>query len=466
MSENETTRIFENVRRHAVRHLSHIQQHTTNLHLDERIYSAEEIIGPEFQKIVAEGPTILVFADDDPLANFSHDCRYMLYDGVTGEFDREIPAQFPRYTATRPSTLRAFHEPVNFVESKHFPVKPPFQGPVILPDGERYAILFSGMSNKRHLNDMEFLFRTMVDTYGFKKENIFSLSFDGTLNTQDGVQTLWPGDNTPYRINIKHQGSRSALQSAFDELRGRLKTRDELLIHTNNHGGWDNVSGSSFLCTYPSWSQYYATELATKLASLPRYNKLIVMMEQCHAGGFNAPILTHSTAAATSIAAAAIESKSSYVSADGNWDPFARDWIAAQARHTPFGGMLAFNPDADSDGRIQAEEAFAYANFVRDPRDSPVFNESSEAGGDITLGQEFRVFGWYPILVEALRPHYNAMSVSDYHAVMQKIQPELHKLASSLEHVSETMRKEATIKVAALITTTFGKRPRDTDVAA
>jgi hypothetical protein len=190
------------------------------------------------------------------------------------------------------------------------------------------------------------------------------------------------------------------------------------------------------------------------------------MMEQCHAGGFNVPIVTHSTAVETSIASAAIESKNSYASADGNWDPFARDWIAAQARHTPFGGMLAFNPDADGDGRIQAEEAFAYANFVRDPRDSPAFNESSEAGGDITLDRQFRVYGWYPLLVEALRPHYNAMPESDYHAVMLKIQPELHKLASSLEHVSETMRQEATIKVAALIATTFGKLPRDRDVAA
>lgn len=466
MSEIETTRIFENVRRHAVRHLSHVRQHTTNLHLDERIYTAEEVIGPEFQMIVAEGPTILVFADDEPLANFSHDCRYLLYDGITGEFDREVPAQFPPFTGMRPSTLKAFHQPVNFIESKHFPVKPPFLGPVIQPDGERYAILFSGMSNKRHLNDMEFLYRTMVDTYGFKKENIFSLSFDGTLNTLDGVQTVWPGDNTPYRINLLQQGTRNALQSVLDELRGRLRTRDELLIHTNSHGGWDNVSGSSFLCAYPTWSQFYCTELATALGSLPAYNKLMVMMEQCHAGGFNAPILTHSTAAVTSIASAAIEPKNSYASADGNWDPFARDWIAAQARHTPFGGTLAFNPDTDGDGRIQSEEAFAYANFVRDPRDSPVFNESSEAGGDITLDQQFRVYGWYPILVDALRPHYNAMPVSDYHAVMRKIQPELRKLAFSLEHVSETMRREATIKVAALISTTFGRLPKETDVAA
>jgi len=70
MSEDETTRIFENIRRHAVRAFVARSTAHHNLHLDERIYTAEEVIGPEFQKIVAEGPTILVFADDDPLATF------------------------------------------------------------------------------------------------------------------------------------------------------------------------------------------------------------------------------------------------------------------------------------------------------------------------------------------------------------------------------------------------------------
>ena len=117
------------------------------------------------------------------------------------------------------------------------------------------------------------------------------------------------------------------------------------------------------------------------------------MLEQCNSGGFNGSIIAKSPAAATSVASAAIESQSSYVSADGNWDPFARDWIAAQAGHDPFGAALAFNPDTDADGRIEAEEAYEYANAVKDPRDSPNFSESSEAGGDIALGQGYIVFG-------------------------------------------------------------------------
>ena len=56
---------------------------------------------------------------------------------------------------------------------------------------------------------------------------------------------------------------------------------------------------------------------------------------------------------------------------------------------------MAFDADTDGDGRIEAEEAFAYADAVKDPRDTPNFSESSEEGGDITLGQEFVIWWWW-----------------------------------------------------------------------
>ena len=187
--------IFDRVRENAMRRLPWTKLQTTNLYLDERTYEKGEIIGPERQGIVAERSSILVFADDDPLANFSHECRYLLHDPQTGDLHKEIPAQFPPFINGWPETLKPFHEPIQF--SKHpivFPIHPKFRCPIIWPYGERYAILFSGMSNKRHLNDMEFLYRTLIDRYHFNKNNIYALNYDATLNTQDGVQVTWPGD--------------------------------------------------------------------------------------------------------------------------------------------------------------------------------------------------------------------------------------------------------------------------------
>jgi len=460
MATRKRSPAFDRIRTHAFNQLDWQRRQATNLYLDERVYEAGEMIGPRRQKIVADRQSILVFADDEPFANFAHACRYLLYDAKSGELRRELPVQFPPYVKEKPRTLQAFHEPLKPIENpNYYMVKPYFRCPIILPDGGRYAILFAGMTNKRHLNDMEFLYRTLIDLYSFDPNHITVLSYDGTLNTQDGVQTTWPGDGTAYRIHVNGEGTRSVFEAAIDDLKGRIKPRDLLLIHTNNHGGYDGTPGTANLCTYPNWDGYYASDFAAKLSGMPKFRKLIVMMEQCHAGGFNTPIIANSPADATSVASAATEPNSSYVTADLNWDPFARDWIAAQASHDPFGASLAFNPDGDSNGIIEAEEAFNYANIVKDPRDTPNFTESSGAGGDISLGQEYTIYWWWwcILLHEVLEKYYIKLPPEEYYARLRKVQPELTRLARSLNKTSDEMRKEYREKVGAIITSSFGQ---------
>jgi len=450
--------VFERVQEHALRELWWPQRQAANLYVDRRIIEPGETIGPDRLKVVAERPNILVFVDELPQANFGHDCRYLLYDASSGKLDREVRAQLPPYTKRPPDTLEPFHQPIRYLPSPiYFPLRPYLRCPVLW-ERTRYAILWSGMSNKRHLNDMEFLYRTLIDRYGFEAANIYALSYDGTLDTQDGVQTNWPGDGTAYRIQVTGEGTRAGFEAAVDDLKGRIDRDDLLLIHTNNHGDWDNTPGSANFCTYPSWGTYYATDFGSKLGELPQFSKLICMLEPCHAGGFNASILAGSTADATSVASAATEPNNSYVSADGNWDPFARDWIAAQAGHDPFGGALAFDPDGDHDGRIEAEEAFAYADAVKDARDTPNFSESSEAGGDVGLGRQYVVWWWWCwILRHHLRPHYARLPIAEYHERLRKAQPELARLAETLDQRSEELRKEIEPRLEAVIREAYGE---------
>lgn len=460
MATQKRSEIFDRVRQHAFTQLDWQKRKSTNLYIDTRVYESGERIGPEREEAFTDRASILVFADDDPFANFAHDCRYLLYDAKSGELYREKPAQLPPYNKMPPKTLQAFHEPMKAIENPNlYKLKPYFRCPIILPDGTRYAILYAGMTNKRHLNDMEFLYRTLVDLYAFDPNNIYALSYDGTLNTQDGVQIHWPGDGTPYRIHITGDGTRASLELAIDAVKGRLKSKDVLLIHTNNHGGYDGIPGTANLCTYPSWVGYYANDFANKIGTLPKFRKLIVMMEQCHAGGFNAPILAHSTATDTSVASAALEPYNSYVSADFNWDPFARDWVAAQAGHDPFGGALAFNPDYNANGIIEAEEAFNYANVVKDPLDTPNFSESSEAGGDISLGQDYTIWWWWCILLEEiLVKYYVKLPPEEYYVKLRKVQPELTRLAGVLNETSINLRKEYKEKLEGVIASGFGRK--------
>lgn len=455
---SKQTLLFDSVRTHAFSQLSYSRRQKTNLYLDQRVYKSGETIGPERQKIKARRPSILVFADDDPRANFAHACRYLLYDADSGEFDGAVPAEFPPFVKAQPKTLQAFHEPVRFVETPNiFRIKPALRC-VSFPKGRRFAILYSGMSNKRHLNDMEFLYRTLLDRYSFDPKDISVLHYDGTLNTQDGVQVNWPGDGTKYRIKINGKGTRAAFESAVDSLKGKLKGDDLLLVHTNNHGGWDGVAGTANLCTFPNWDGYYATDFANKVGELPKYRKLIVMMEQCHAGGFNAKILAKSTADATSVASAAIEALNSYVSADGNWDPFARDWIAAQTGNDAFGAGLASNPDLDHDGNISAFEAYSYADSIALPNDSPNFNQSSAAGGAITLGQEYTGVPWWcHIVLETLKSKYLKLPPEEFYRMVREILPELAALTVSIDERSSALQREFAPKIEAIVNGKFGK---------
>jgi hypothetical protein len=446
------------VRADAFGRLAWPQRETTNLYVGHRPIEKGEPIGPQQQRIRARRQSILVFADDDPHANFTHACRYLLYDAETGKFDREHAAQFPPFTAKEPLQLKAFHEPKPFLKEPILYRAKPFLRCPIIVHRKRYAILWSGMSNKRHLNDMEFLYRTLIDKYGFDEKDIYAMSYDGTLNTQDGVQVNWPGDGTKYRIKVNGGGTRSDFEAAVDDLKKRIKEDDLLLIHINNHGGYDGTPGTANFCTYPSWAAYYATDFADKLGQLPKFSKLIVMLEPCHAGGFNAPILAKSTAGATSVASAALEPLNSYVSADGNWDPFARDWIAAEAGHDCFGGALAFNPDSDSDGRIEAQEAFDYANAIKHPLDTPNYSESSAAGGDIALGGSYVVWWWWCLIIrELLERQYIKRPIPEFYDRLHRIEPELLQLTEMLDARSEELRKEVEPQLQELVRKAFGR---------
>jgi hypothetical protein len=255
----------------------------------------------------------------------------------------------------------------------------------------RYAILFSGMTFKRHLNGLEFCYRTLVDRFGFDPGRIFVLSYDNSLRTVDEGDrsgTCWPGDGTPYRMTVTDEGSRRAFQSALAVLREKLTPDDQLFINTTGHGGNHDDGRGPYLIAYPHWDRYMMSDFCADLATLPPHRSLLVLMAQCYSGGFNNAVLDASRAQATCIAAAAGERDCSHaVPDDGNWDSFERDWIVALARRHTDGSTLVSDPDKTRDEPVGAREAFDYANHprIRNPRDSPSFAASSDAAQEMTL---------------------------------------------------------------------------------
>jgi hypothetical protein len=447
--------LFVRIKNSAAERLVGRRARETNLALDRRILKKGDVVLAHNQKIKAPATSVVVFADDMPRANWGHPCRYQFYDASTAEFVSEVGAMFPPDLVKPLVTLEHFHVPVRYEIGIHWPIPKWFYCPYRFPVGERYAILYSGASNNRHLNDLEFLYRTLISLYGFKPANIIVLNYDGTVNYSGGPQpaTTWPGDNTPYQIQVNMSGTKANFEAAFDQVKAKLKKDDFLLIHTNNHGG-NAGPGQSYLVTH-SGPDYYVTDFAAKLATLPAYTCLMVMMEQCFAGGFNAPVVANSTATLTSIASAAIETQTSIGGA--HFDPFARDWISAMAGHTPSGGSLASNPDTSGNGTVSAREAFNYADSVHDPWDTPNYSESSVAAGNATLARRYRMW-WFlcPIFYKALAPRFPKIPPEEFNEIMlRRIIPELEKMEREFGRDEENFVKDLEARAKALIDCCF-----------
>jgi len=121
-------------------------------------------------------------------------------------------------------------------------------------------------------------------------------------------------------------------------------------------------------------------DFAAAVSVCANLKSLIVLMEQCHSGGFIQDLQGLKTAQmAMAIACACLPGGWSWPwSPNHCFDAFTHDWVAAQTDVLTY---LDYDPDLDKDGHISAAEAFLYASSaqvlaISDPappnQDSPV----------------------------------------------------------------------------------------------
>jgi hypothetical protein len=415
--------VNERIQSDARMRLAFERRKPSNLWIESEVLRRGQTIDARHQQIEVERDTVMVFADDAPLANWGHPCRYLLYESENGELYKTVEAQFPPYLTKVPDSFVAFHVPVQWVPSEIlWPVYRPWWRWPWYRSGDWYAVLFSGSSNNRHTNDLEFLYRVLVNDYGVDQDKIYVLNYDGTIDYAGTPHPVgnWPGDGTAYQMTVNAEGTKSEFENVVDDLKGRIQPQDALLIHTNNHGGRDT---DSYLVTY-SGPDYYPDDFAAKVGELPNFNCLMVMMEQCFAGGFNQRIIDNSPANRTSVASAAIATETSI--GGPNFDPFAHDWISAMHEAEADGGALASDPDTNNDGRISAKEAYNYANSVHDPWDTPNYSQSSTSAGHCSLGVTGAGFIW-PFIYLAVERYWKRPWPEAIER-LERIQPDLGRL--------------------------------------
>lgn len=473
-----TPKVRSAVRRDALKYIRRTaREKRSNLHLYDGVIPEGEMLRVASLSVPITRNSVLVLVDHAPQFNWAHPCEYRLYDAASGDLYGKVPASLPP-VVPRSADLKIvpFHVPVSFVDTKairaRWEVRAPstlrFLGP---SPPHRYAILFAGHASNRHTNDLEFLYRTLIDVYHFSPANIQVLNHDGTVNYYGAVGNPgnWPGDNTPYRMKVDGPGTRAGFQAALTSLAGRMRSDDFLFIHTNNHGGGPCDPGVTDYCMFQydpvgNWVPYYVNDFAADLGVLPHFKELMVMMEQCRSGGFIAPILNLKLADKAHVATAV--NQNDYSLGGGDFDPYAEGWIAGVNGAYPDGTGLKQPVDTNHDGRISAVEAFDYANAVHQysgiiqahcppPNGTPLKlgDTPTQSALPLNCGEDISLNA--PVVmvrapVGVMGPLVMVLPPRVYEKVSQKFHPHPPTLAQAARFLTPAQRKQALAKAKRL----------------
>jgi hypothetical protein len=289
------------------------------------------------------------------------------------------------------------------------------------PLPQRYAILFSGGSNKtynytRYWNDLKFMYSTLVNKYGFTDKTIAVLYADGVGRDK----------NMP----VHYSATLTNLTTVFNLLKQHATDKDLIFIFTTNHGGgfekdntWDPISGGRFDSdgdegTEPLFEKNYNLDMNGDLDKNDQfswdedlccwggvifddnlrtlfndlnYDKLIILMEQCFSGGLILDIGASNNNMI--LISAAHQYESSWGMTSGLYDEFSYYFTCALNGADPQG--IKVNADKDGDKKISMVEAFNYAYDKDTQNESPQYEDSGDgishngkmpASGEGTLG--------------------------------------------------------------------------------
>ena len=122
------------------------------------------------------------FIDDHPFANWEHPCRYVFVDAETGAYT-EIAARVPPDNIGEMEELAWVDVPETAPTAE--PLVYPRNGHWYAVNAKAYAVIISGGASAyynwvRYWNDSSYIYKTLVNYYGFKQKNIYVLMSDGT----------------------------------------------------------------------------------------------------------------------------------------------------------------------------------------------------------------------------------------------------------------------------------------------
>ena len=343
-----------------------------------------------------------IFIDAEPLAGWAHPC-YLLRDPKCPEVgdSREYVAERAKYDF--PPCGRYEDLLVKDRYGAMASIKPRIRRKSIPSDAgeaeaqlscaERtYAVILSGGGNpfsnyERYWNDCSFIYQTLVNRYGVPREHIIPIMSDGNYPADDmksiggsycSQDLDLDGDGTD---DIELAATKENIVNTFGHLASVMRPGDHLFLYVMDHGTQakgdklldpsipipnDDDSIKSVICLWNldgkndlerhEWMDPF--ELAKLLEPFCDNSiNVNVVMGQCFSGGFVEPLSMKGCVIET--ASDANETSKAFQHQSPPYDSFVYYWTSAINGADPYGNTA--DADADGNGRITMDEAFAYA---------------------------------------------------------------------------------------------------------
>lgn len=343
----------------------------------------------------------LVLVDDMALANWEHPCRWV-FVSTSGE-------TLVHRMMTPPMALERM-----LVEASDLPVAADVDHRQQLLDWfvpnprpgtdatNCYAWIISGgydMGNNhvRYYGDVQFLYLTLTQDYGYDNSHIVICFADG-LNPapdQSGGANSNPDLDGNGTQDFDYDATYGGVVQGYNAVMAATGPGDHLFIFTTDHGGsgkgLSNLPPEAYLNlwatqtwtddSYDTWINAFGTA------------SLHVAMEQCYSGGFLLETVPTSGGQPRTFASAANGSESSWA---GNtypqYDEWAYWWIGAMHGSVPPGGSypggaLPGNPDLNGDGFVSygeaADRAELWDAYAQSGQEHPQYDDDPNSCGDL-----------------------------------------------------------------------------------
>lgn len=337
----------------------------------------------------------LILIDDMALANWEHECRWVFVspNATTEVFEMTTPPEFlpkmtveytslPEYSSVRSDLLDWFVPNPRSTDVENCKA-------LIVSGGANY-----GNNHERYYGDVQFLYLTLTQDYGYTNSDIIICFADGLDSSPDqsGGVNSDPDLDGDGIDDFDYDATLGSVTNALAEMATLAGPEDHVLVYTTDHGGNGKYGPPEVYLNL--WnSQTLDDDVFDTFIDTFDCASVHVIMEQCYSGGFANEVIPATGQEDRTFGSAANAYESSWAGATyPEYDEWAYWWTGAMHGSTPPGGSypggpVPYDPDANLDGYVDYGEAwdcaYAWDSYAQSGQEHPQYDDDPDSCGSL-----------------------------------------------------------------------------------